>query len=90
MLTTSRSAPDTSSMLQVKDFDRTNCWYESIGSLNGIPNAIATSRATPRMESAYPRSGVTAISITLSLRPSSCIASSPTDAVSEGSTMIPE
>src|SRR5690606_7502581 len=58
------------------------------GSRNGASNAIATSRATPRMESAYPRSGVTSSSSTSSRRPSSSTTSAPIGE-SGGRSMIP-
>ena len=41
----------------------------SAGSVNGTPNAIASSRATPRTDTQSPRSGVTAMSSTSSRRP---------------------
>ena len=47
---------------------------------SGAPVACEYSRATPRIENAYPRSGVTLISTAASSRPSNSIASVPTGA----------
>ncbi len=60
----------------------------SAGSRSSVSYAIAVSRATPRSDSAYPRSGVTAMSSTSSRRPSSSMASAPTSA-SGGRTRMP-
>ena len=48
------------------------------GSVNGAPVEWEYSRATPRIEKQYPRSGVTLISSTSSARPSRTLASAPT------------
>ena len=52
----------------------------SAGSRNAAPVECEYSRAMPRIENAYPRSGVTLTSTAASFRPSSSIASAPTGA----------
>ena len=51
------------------------------GSVNGRSKAAASSRASPRMDSAYPRSGVMANSMTASSEPISARASVPGAAI---------
>ncbi len=61
----------------------------SAGSVNWAPNAIASSRATPRTDSAKPLSGVTLMSSTWSRSPAYSAKSAPSGA-SGDSTRIPE
>src|SRR6266704_6200738 len=61
----------------------------SAGSRNGTPSACDSSRAMPRTDRQYPRSGVTSRSSTMSSSPTSGRAGSPGAAESGGSTMIP-
>ena len=59
------------------------------GSRYATPSACDSSRAMPRTDRQYPRSGVTSRSSTTSSRPTSGRAGSPGAAESGGSTMIP-
>ncbi len=49
----------------------------SAGSRQGTPKAVAVSRAMPRIDRAYPRSGVISSSMTSSRSPSSSTTSAP-------------
>jgi hypothetical protein len=75
---TSRSTPESGSTSPGCPLPSIGSGSTAAGSVNATPYAVAASRATPRIDRQYPRSGVTAMSSTSSRRPSSSTAGAPT------------